>query len=230
MTDRTIQERLISAIIPTLNAGTNLPRLLRQLCASKLVAQIIVADGGSTDDTVIFATATGAKVMQTTRGRGAQLAAAASSATAPWLLFLHADSELLGEWESAVARFVETGAGCAGYFDLQLDAPSRSARRLERAVAWRCRLFALPYGDQGLLLPRTLYDAVGGFSTIPLMEDVELIRRLGRQRVVPLGHPVRTSAARYTRDGYMIRPIRNLLCLSLYFAGMRPERIARLYR
>jgi hypothetical protein len=100
---------------------------------------------------------------------------------------------------------------------------------LERVVAWRSRALGLPYGDQGLLISRALYDAAGGFAAMPLMEDVEFARRLGRRRLAPIGLPIRASARRYLRDGYIRRPLRNLLCLSLYFAGVSPQRIARLY-
>ena len=117
----------------------------------------------------------------------------------------------------------------AGYFDLALDDEAPAARRLERVVAWRCRALGLPYGDQGLLIARGLYDAVGGFAPIPLMEDVDLARRLGRHRLAPIAAQAVSSARRYRRDGYLRRSLRNLLCLSLYFAGVSPARIARLY-
>jgi hypothetical protein len=87
----------------------------------------------------------------------------------------------------------------------------------------------LPYGDQGLLIARTMYDAVGGFAALPLMEDVDLVRRLGRRRLVQLPATAVSSARRYRAGGYIRRPLRNLLCLSLYFAGVPPRRIARLY-
>jgi hypothetical protein len=100
---------------------------------------------------------------------------------------------------------------------------------LERIVAWRCRVLALPYGDQGLLIARNLYRAVGGFAPLPLMEDVDLVRRLGRRRLTRIGARCISSPARYRREGYWCRPLRNLLCLSLYFAGLPSDRIARLY-
>src|SRR5439155_10555591 len=117
----------------------------------------------------------------------------------------------------------------AGYFDFALDDPGPAARRLERIVAWRCRALALPYGDQGLLISRSLYDAVGGFARMPLMEDVDLVRRLGRRRLARIGGPCIASPRRYRRGGYWRRPLRNLFCLSLYFAGVSPYRIVRLY-
>src|SRR5262249_48702165 len=152
-------------------------------------------------------------------------------ATADWLLFVHADSRLTPGWEAAVETFmVASGAAeRAGDFAFALDDADPAARRLERIVAWRCRGLRLPHRDQGLLIARTLYDAVGGFAPLPLMEDVDFARRLGRRRLMPIGTRIVTSARRYRRDGYCRRPLRNLLCLSLYFAGVPPARIARLY-
>ena len=90
-------------------------------------------------------------------------------------------------------------------------------------------MLALPYGDQGLLIARRLYDAVGGFAPLPLMEDVDLVRRLGRRRLARIGARCVASAGRYRRDGYLCRSLRNLMCLSLYLAGVSPARIVRLY-
>src|SRR5262249_17936588 len=131
-----------------------------------------------------------------------------------------------------IERFVAGPAAAtqAAYFTLALGDDSAAARRLEHLVDWRCRVFALPYGDQGLLISRALYDAVDGFRPLPLMEDVDLVRRLGRARLLPLGAPIEASARRYRRDGYLRRPLRNLFCLSLYFAGVPPHRIVGLYR
>ena len=115
------------------------------------------------------------------------------------------------------------------HFAFALDDASPEARRLERLVAWRCRALALPYGDQGLLLSRALYEAVGGFRPLPLMEDVDLVRRLGRRRLVALPVPAVTSAGRWRREGWRRRSARNLACLSLWFMGVPPRLIARLY-
>lgn len=198
---------------------------------SQAVGEIIVADGGSTDGTAALATAAGARVIAARRGRGTQLSAGSAAATGEWLLFLHADCVLGPGWAMTVGGFIARpeASNRAGYFDFALDDPCPAARRLERIVAWRCRVLALPYGDQGLLISRTLYDAVGGFLPLPLMEDVDLARRLGRSRLARVGGRCVTSAARYRRDGYWRRPLRNLFCLSLFFAGVPPARIARIY-
>ena len=228
----TFQEhKRISVIIPTLDAAEELPGALAALAGSGLLREIIVSDGGSRDDTVAIAAAAGAGVVTAPRGRGIQLIAGAAAATGDWLLFLHADCRLAPGWERAAAEFIaRPGASDpAGYFTFALDDPGPAARRLEWIVAWRCRALALPYGDQGLLIPRGLYDAVGGFAPIPLMEDVDLIRRLGRHRLAPIAAQAISSARRYRRDGYLRRPLRNLLCLSLYFAGVPSRHIARLY-
>jgi rSAM/selenodomain-associated transferase 2 len=193
--------------------------------------EVIVVDGSSTDGTTSVAAAAGASVVSAPRGRGTQLAAGAAAASGAWLLFLHADCRLEPGWEAAAAGFIRSqkGGGQAGYFDLVLDDPVPAARRLERIVAWRCRVLALPYGDQGLLISRVLYDAVGGFAALPLMEDIDLVRRLGRARLARIGTRCVASAKRYRREGYWRRPLRNLVCLSLFYAGVAPRHIARIY-
>jgi rSAM/selenodomain-associated transferase 2 len=228
----TIQEHIeLSVVIPALDAAAELPATLAALVGADIIREIIVADGGSGDDTVAVARAAGARIVSSPRGRGTQLAAGAAAARGGWLLFLHADCRLASGWEPAVAAFIAApgAADRAGYFAFALDDRSPPARRLEQIVAWRCRAFALPYGDQGLLIARVLYEAVGGFAALPLMEDVDLARRLGRRRLAPLGVLAYASARRYRRDGFVRRPLRNLLCLSLYFAGVPARHIARLY-
>ncbi len=218
----------VAVIIPTLNAASPLPATLAALDG---FGSVVVADGGSTDGTRDLARAAGALVLKAPRGRGPQLAAGAAATDAPWLLFLHADTRLGVGWRDAVERFVvEPGnANRAGYFRLRFASEHPAARRVERLAAWRARIIGLPYGDQGLLIARSLYEALGGYRPLPLMEDVDFARRIGRDRLVELPAEAVTSATRYERDGWWARPARNLACLSLYFAGVPPRLIKRMY-
>lgn len=220
----------IDIVIPTLNAGATLARTLAALPTHpELAFSTTIGDGGSHDDTVEVARQANAAVVTAPAGRGGQLAAGAAAGRAPWILFLHADTRLAPEAGDLIARFIASSAGKAGYFRLRFDADERDARRVERLAAWRCRTFGLPYGDQGLLISRAHYERLGGFRPLPLMEDVDLVLRIGRDNLVPLGADALTSAARYRRDGWRLRPLRNLTCLTLYFAGVPPQTLQRLY-
>jgi rSAM/selenodomain-associated transferase 2 len=217
----------LTIVIPTLNADVSLHSTLANL---KSAAPIIVVDGGSTDRTVLIATTFGARVLTAPRGRGNQIGAGIASAGTRWLLLLHADTRLQLGWRDAAAEHMAGGSGRAGYFRFVLDSSDRRSRRLERMVAWRCRVLGLPYGDQGLLIHRDLLRESGGVASIPLMEDVDLIRRIGRNRLVALPADALTSASRWELDGYLRRSARNLLCLLLWFAGVPPRLLLRLYR
>jgi rSAM/selenodomain-associated transferase 2 len=219
----------VSAIIPTLNAAASLPATLAAFRGQ--VAEIIIADGGSSDGTVELAEAAGARVLSPPRGRGPQLRAAAEAATQPWLLAIHADTRPGAGWQEAMAGFIgqPENATKAAHFRFVLDDAAPEARRLEAMVAWRCRWLGLPYGDQGLLIARDFYQALGGYEPLPLMEDVALIRRIGRKRLRALPVAFITSAEKWQRDGWYARSARNLFCLSLWFAGVSPEWIARVY-
>ncbi len=228
---------MLSVVIPTLDAGRDLPATLAALvpgAVSGLIREVIVADGSSCDPTVRIAEAAGATVIRAPRGRGTQLAAGAAAARGDWLLFLHADTVLEPGWETEVAGFIDQ-ASAIGYegpaaacFRLRLADASLGARIIERGVALRTAWLGLPYGDQGLVISRQCYDRLGGFAPLPLMEDVDLVRRLGR-RVAMLRHAAVTDAGRYRRDGYLLRPLRNWTCLTLYFLKVPPHVLLRLY-
>jgi rSAM/selenodomain-associated transferase 2 len=216
----------LSVVIPTLNAASELPGALAALGGA--ASELVVADAGSVDGTADLARRLGARVIRAPRGRGPQLAAGVAAAQGPWLLLMHADTRLADGWAEAVrARLSDPGR--AWHFRFALDDAAPEARRLERAVAWRCRALALPYGDQGLLIHRDLLAHVGGVRPLPLMEDVDLVRRIGRARLGAIDIAAVTSAARWRSEGYLRRSSRNLLCLGLWFAGVPPRIIARMY-
>jgi rSAM/selenodomain-associated transferase 2 len=227
---RTLQEQTrVSLVIPVLDSAAELTQTLAALAGSSLIGEIVVVDGGSRDASAAVAREAGARVIEAPRGRGTQLAAGAMAAKGDWILFLHSDCRPQPGWEDAVHAFVAASTDKAGYFALMLDDKAPAARRLERIVAWRCRALALPYGDKGLLIHRGLYDAIGGYAAIPLMEDVDIARRLGRARLAPVGATMLASARRYQSGGYVRRPLRNFVCLALYFVGVAPRYIAKLY-
>jgi rSAM/selenodomain-associated transferase 2 len=225
---------MLSIVIPTLNCERTLGPTLEDLvpgALSGLVSQLVISDGGSTDATLTIADAVGADVVSGAPGRGAQLARGAEAARGRWLLFLHADTVLAPNWPDKVRQFIDEGDEArAASFRYRLDDRRLRARIVEKVVALRCLLAVLPYGDQGLLISRRLYDELGGYRGLVLMEDVDLVRRIGRRRLSVLDHDAVTSAERYQRGGYLRRTTRNLACLGLWYAGMAPERIAKIYR
>lgn len=219
----------LTVVVPTLDAAEALAATLAALHGH--VDAVLVADGGSRDATTTIAAAAGARVMAAPRGRGSQLAAGTQAVATPWMLVLHADTRPGLGWRAAAAAFMANPANArrAAYFRFALDDGAPQARRVERAVAWRCAAIGLPYGDQGLLIARDFLAELGGYRAIPIMEDVDLVRRIGRARLVAIDIPFVTSAARWHRDGWWRRSARNLLCLALWSIGVPPARIARLY-
>jgi rSAM/selenodomain-associated transferase 2 len=222
----------ISVIIPTLNAADDIgPALvsISSLDGLAMIREVIFSDGGSSDDIHNIAQECGAALIVTEPGRGGQLQAGAAVAKGEWLLFLHADTALEAGWERALNTFMRDHSDKVGYFRFALNDSGLMPRLLECLVAFRCRLLALPYGDQALFISRAVYDQVGGYGLIPLMEDVEFVRRLGRGRLRLIDKKAVTSASRYKADGYCRRMVRNFCCLTLYWFGMPPARIKRLY-
>ncbi|MGD9669129.1 MAG: TIGR04283 family arsenosugar biosynthesis glycosyltransferase [Hyphomicrobiaceae bacterium] len=228
---------MISVVIPTLNAERHLAACLTALVPAAVegfVREVIVVDGGSTDRTTKIVDQAGADLLTTDPGRGRQLLTGARRARQPWLLFLHADTVLAPDWDLEAAAFmgrVDSGDSplCAATFRFALEDRGLTPRVLEGLVALRGSVFALPYGDQGLLIPRRLYDEIGGYRDMALMEDVDIVRRLGRRRLRALRTPATTSAERYRQEGYVRRILRNQASLALYVCGASQEMVARVY-
>jgi rSAM/selenodomain-associated transferase 2 len=218
----------LSVIVPTLQAGDCLSATLGSLTDAD---EVLIVDGGSSDNTRAIAAAAGARIISSEPGRGHQLMTGGELAQGPWFLFLHADTVLDSGWSDEVERFtaVPRHAQMAAVFRFALDDPLPAARRVERWVDRRVRRLGLPYGDQGLLIHRDFYRSLGGYRPLPLMEDVDLVRRIGRRRLVLLNAKATTSPRRWQRDGWLRRSAINLGCLSLYFLGVSPSVLKRLY-
>jgi rSAM/selenodomain-associated transferase 2 len=223
---------LVSVVIPSRGDAALLAVLLADLPPSAGV-ETIVSRAGPVEpaEAALQASRPDVQWVDGHPGRGVQLNAGAAEARGRWLWFVHADSRLPANWfdvfrglESVVPPLV------GGSFAFHLDSPAWQARVLERGVALRVRWFGLPYGDQGLFVRRDVFSAMGGFQPLPLMEDVEFVRRLTRQgRVQHLSQQMTTSPRRWERDGWWWRSCANLLTLAGYFAGIHPGRLARRY-
>lgn len=218
----------ISVILPTLNAGIGLHHTLSCLMEALdvgLIREVIVSDAGSTDQTLEIAKDWGAEVVSGAPSRGGQLQRGCGAAKGEWLLVLHADTVLSEGWVNAAAQHLQTGD--AGWFSLQFDVGGVMGQLVAFWANSRSRL-GLPYGDQGLLISRDLYDVIGGYRDIPLMEDVALARALkGKLRRIEA--TATTSAVKYQNKGWLIRGGRNIITLLQYFAGADPEALAERY-
>jgi rSAM/selenodomain-associated transferase 2 len=190
---------------------------------------VIVIDGGSADTTRAIAGSAGATVIESEPGRAKQLRAGAAAARGEWFLFLHADTALSRDWAERAAAHMGTRPGSGAAFTLKYRSDARAARWLESRANRRARWMGLPYGDQGLLVSRALYEEVGGYPDVPLMEDVMLVRALGKRRMVILDAEARTSAAKYERDGWRKRAWHNAWLLTRFLMGASPEKLAKAY-
>jgi rSAM/selenodomain-associated transferase 2 len=216
-------------VLPTLGDGPAVARLLAGELAPDPRVEVLVVDAAGDPDLGAIAEARpDVRLVRTQPGRAAQMNAGAERAAGEWLLFLHADSHLPAGWVEAITASPPDRSG--GWFGFALDAPDWQARVIERVVAWRVRLLALPYGDQGIFVRRALFHALGGYAALPLMEDVEFVGRLRKAGILTaLELPLTTSARRWQQDGWFRRSTWNVLLLTLYSLGVPPHRLARWY-
>ena len=223
--------RSLSIVIPALDEAANLARVLPGLVAREPAAEVLVMDGGSADDSRAVVTRTpSVRWLPAPRGRARQMNAGARAARGDVLLFLHADTVLPDGAGAAILAALTDPEVAGGRFDVRLD----SRRPLLALVGWlmnrRSRLTGICTGDQGIFVRRTVFEALGGYPDIPLMEDVELTRRLKRHgRLVALPLRVVTSARKWEREG-VVRTIVLMWGLRLLYAlGVSPARLHRCY-
>ncbi len=226
---------MISVVIPTLNAAAGLPRCFDSLLEAAmrgLVREVIVADGGSTDETLMLADAAGARVVSASRCRGHLMEKGAEAARGDWVLFLRPDTVLEAGWEDEAHSFIERSSHDnprAAAFRFAIDDFEPRSRRLESVVAWRWWLFGLPSGDQGLLISRRFYHKLGGFSRLEAMEDIDFARRLGRKRIVMLRSRAISRAEHFRSQSRLQEYARNLGLLLLYALRVPTPLLMRLY-
>lgn len=221
---------MISVIIPVLNEAIALPQTLASTQATTPI-EVIVVDGGSQDASRDIAVTFGAKVMVTPPGRAMQMNAGAAIATGEILVFLHGDTRLPCGYDQAIYKCLAQAGVVAGAFHLKIDEARWPLRLVEWGVRWRSRLWQLPYGDQAIFMSTHVFQQLGGFPELPIMEDFVLIQRakqLGRVAIAPAA--VLTSNRRWQRLGVLQTTCINQLMLLGYHSGIAPGQLAQWYR
>jgi len=201
----------ISIIIPTINEASNLPLLLSDLSSIQKEGEIIIVDSGSEDKTIDVANIYGAKVfISKERNRGLQLDIGAKNSKGEWLVFLHADTRLTHDWFKKINSFLEGNKNLIYYFEFKINHKKIIYRVLEIFVNFRSKYFRQPYGDQGLIIHRTTYFKNNGFRNIPLMEDVDFLRRLNKKKdLKQLNLPIFISSRKWERTNIFLQAIKN---------------------
>ena len=233
------EQPLVSVVIPVLHDAEELERLLAELLRQPpggsgdgAGREVIVVNGDDADPAIrpLRGRFPAVRWAAAEPGRARQMNAGARLASGAWLLFLHADACPAPEWLDEIRRIDADPRTVAGALRLQLRSRDWRARVVERGVAWRVRRLGLPYGDQGIFVRRAVFDELGGYRPLPLMEDVDLVRRVRRRgRMTYSQVPILASARRWEREGWTRRTALNLLLLLAYSAGVPPARLARAY-
>lgn len=223
---------LVSVIVPVLDDALSLEGALESLGDDSRVEVIVVNAGERTPAMVSLEhAAPHVRWLTSPPGRGRQMNLGARHARGDWLLFLHADTRLPAGWIEEVKRAGRLSSVVGGSFRFQLDSARRWARALERGVAARVRWLDLPYGDQALFVGREVFTALSGYRELPLMEDVDFVRRLRRKgQLYHSTFPAVTSARRWETDGWIRRSVENVLLVLLFLAGVSPSWLAARYR
>lgn len=222
---------LLSVIIPALNEAATLHHLLPDLATACSQAEIIVVDGGSTDNTPeVVRTFPSVRRIEASRGRASQMNAGAAFATGQIFLFLHADTVLPPGAQAAVSNALRDPGVVGGRFDVRFDNPRAAFRIIAGLMNLRSRLSGIATGDQAIFVRKQTFDRMGGYADIPLMEDVEFTRRLKRQgRLACLRLRVTTAARKWEREGVVRTIVLMWIMRFLYAAGISPARLHRYY-
>ena len=211
----------ISIIIPTINEANNLPLLLSDLSIIKEEGEVLIVDCGSEDKTIDIANIYGAKVYKSKeRNRGLQLDIGAKNAKGEWLIFLHADSRLTDNWFKKIKSFLQADKNFIYFFKFKINNKKIIYRILEILVNCRSQYFKQPYGDQGLIIHKSIYLKNNGFRKIPLMEDIDFFIRLKNKNYLKqLNLPIYTSSRKWERTNIFIQALKNWNFRRRWFKG-----------
>jgi rSAM/selenodomain-associated transferase 2 len=224
-----MKNKKISIIIITLNEETLIKNLLVPLSKMEDI-EVIVSDGGSIDRTARVAKMYTDEVIVGERGRGVQLNAGAAMTTGDILWFLHADSILPDNFKHHILKALEEPGVVGGAFTLEIDSKVASLKIISRVAGLRSKISRIPYGDQGLFVRREVFDKLGGFMDIPLMEDIEFGLRLKKEgKITLLKKRIRTCARAWERDGILRTTLRNWVYVTLFFMGYSPHKLYKRY-
>ena len=231
---RAVHETRFSIIIPVLGEQERIGLCLKSLLTQGFSdsRQIIVVDGDPAGGTIDLIRNEDVLCLKSPPGRARQMNAGVAVAEGQILLFLHADTTLPPGGLEKISRIMATRHYVGGAFDLAIDSDSLFLRYIARRASFRSRLNRIPYGDQAIFIDRTYFDSLGGFKEIPIMEDVDLMRRIkrDRQKIHILRDRVTTSARRWEAEGPLYTTVRNQCLMLLYCLGVSPEKLIRFYR
>jgi rSAM/selenodomain-associated transferase 2 len=224
---------MISVIIPVLHEGERIHEILSSLksAASDVPYEVIVVDGNSSGSTIAHIVNSGAITLITPRGRALQMNAGAAQARGSILLFLHADTLLPHNALPKIMEALSDSRFVGGSFDLGIQNRRWIFRVIGLAASWKHRLTRVPYGDQAIFMRRSYFEDMGGYPEIPLMEDVELMKRVKQRkgRIIILPAAVATSSRKWETEGVSYTIVRNWIIQALYLFGMPAERLVRYY-
>ena len=220
----------ITVVIPTYNAEKTINTTLDNV--SKIFQKIIIIDAGSKDLTKIICKKFNTQFFTSKKNRGLQLNIGGEKSDSDWIFFLHADSILENYAIDEIKKFISNKENNfkAAAFKLKFNQNNIYAFLLSKIVFFRSKYLKLPYGDQGLIISKAFYKKIGGFKPLPIMEDVEIVKNIGFKNIRILDSYIITDSIRYKNQGWLIRPLINLYCLSLYFLGFNINLINRIYQ
>ncbi|MHC4544463.1 MAG: TIGR04283 family arsenosugar biosynthesis glycosyltransferase [Planctomycetota bacterium] len=223
-----------SIVIPVLNEAEQINSLIEHIHSQSFEGffEIIVVDGDLQGNTVKVIQDKDVIALITEKGRGRQMNAGAATAHGEILIFLHADTKLPDNALGKISRVLQDERYVGGAFDLGIDSRRLFLKYIAARASLRSRLNRIPYGDQAIFIRKDYFDQIGRFKEIPLMEDVNLMRRIKKdgRKIYILPDKVMTSARRWERDGALYTTVRNQILMALFYLGVSPNRLAKYYR